>query len=1013
MVQRVRLALNIASTDQLSVAFNASSNIDANNFCPDIQSGESCVDVRMNVFNTSGLTPFDIETRAILQNAAFVLTASDTGPSALFTVQSGFGFPTVSVTDFTKNTSNDGFSAWEQRLYPQNAWEPLSTPCVSGVACANVPVAPSMRYEHSSIIYQSWTLSDVLKHQSFCNIGTNNSMCTESCLVDVSCLRPSTLAQSAAWNLMTFYAQTIDATFWLSAFDFIGDDNSIDLTEPTTTLASSCPGKCCGNRRRCMRTHDNLGKVVPFNRSYMLVFGGRTRKIQLVYNSVTNEDEELYLHCESILGNLTSNDPSYAQLSACSEIQSDELWRYDTIANTWELIKPNTDEVIPPSGGSTADLYPYGRYGHASAFVDIPASRDPQGYRRKYMFIFGGVSNKCLNGLCSDLWRYDIPWAAESFWPINGATNLAGYNRGNRWKKLSPCPFGGRFRHSMIASEDGGILYSFGGQKDFSWDQQLLVYKLATDTWELVNPAGYRYFTRSYVDYGGKKVATNYTDFSTFDPKTDTLGDLGFLSLLGNYLDYQPQFPTQRGDLCMVGYTGTVVVNSTANRTSARVVVMTGFRTYDSPYPKLDSSQIPYPTLPYYLDSKDMWQYDEISGIWTQIFVGEHMGHAGQDAAPLPRRGSSAVVLTDSTPDEYIGVFGGYRGDALYGDFWLLKNYKDNDFRNREWIRIDDKIPTGFSGRIRPGNVTYHSMNFDPVTGRIFLFGGLNWTSTNFTESDSQSDSDRRCFLSARSIIKTTCTDAPNNAACALQQAKETILQLCEATVSTSNSTTKTDAFCCESVPKFPFVNRLSDLSQLCTTECQDNSFQYEVSLGFGEGVWVLDPNACENSCMGKGRCKWGRCLCEPGRTGSDCSVPTCPGSFCYYSQHTFETTCNACSGNGECGSNGVCGCNAGWTGLDCGAVECLNNCTGNQFCLGDFPVNQCICDPRRSGRACETRLCLNNCSMAGNCTSNGTCVCTENFFGDDCSVYIPTLSGIRERVEWIVGLVVLVTVFT
>ena len=1011
MISKVLIALNVLNPVLDMINSNGSIQVDAQKYCPDMGVGYSCMDVSMILLNTTLLTAFEIETEAILKAPIFAAAASGTGNPPPFVVQTGYGFPTIVVKDLTGSDPSEGFSSWSQRRFPQDNWVPLPAPCVSGNACSDIPTAPSTRYEHASIMYQTWNVSDILEHQSFCKIGTDNSMCTETCAVDVSCLRPSHLPPTTVWNLMTFYAQTIDATFWLSSFDFLNDDSSIEVTEPTTTLSSTCPGTCCGNRRKCMRTHDNLGKVVPFNRSFLLVFGGRTRQRQIVPDPASNSSTptmDLFLNCEYIMETLPNTDPTYAQLSACSEIQSDELWRYDTVANTWELIKPNTDEVLPTSGGSTADLYPYGRYGHAATFVDIPASRDSQGYRRKYMFIFGGVSNKCVNGLCSDIWRYDIPWAAESFWPINGASSLSTYNRGNRWKKLTPCPFGGRFRHTMVASENGDVIYSYGGQKDLSWDQHLLVYQLSTDTWEMVNPAGYRYFTRTYIDYKGTKIESNYTDFSSFDPNTDLIGELGFLSLNDNYPDYPPKFPTPRGDLCMVGYTGTVRVNATLNRTSPRVIILTGFRTYDSPYPNLDPSDNPFPTLPYYLDDSDVWQYDELSGTWTQLFVGKPKRgggiNKGANLAPLPRRGSSAVTMNDGTTDgEYIALFGGYRGDQLYGDMWLLRNYKDENFENREWIRIDDKLP----GTKRPDNVTYHTLNFDPISGKIFIFGGLNWTSTNLTLSDSLVDVDRRCYLAARGIIKTVCTEAPNNAACALQLAKQTITQLCNAT---SSEGATTDAFCCNSVAVFPFINQLTDLAQVCTTECQDNSFQYEMSLGFGEGVWVLDPNACENSCTNKGVCKWGRCLCQPGFTGSDCSVQTCPGSFCYYNPNNFETVCNECSGNGKCGQSGICECNDGWTGPDCGAIFCTNNCTNSQFCLPDFPINQCICDARKSGRSCEIQLCLNNCSKAGNCTSDGSCLCEKNFFGLDCSVYIPTLSGGRVGVVWAIVLVLFVT---
>jgi hypothetical protein len=122
---------------------------------------------------------------------------------------------------------------------------------------------------------------------------------------------------------------------------------------------------------------------------------------------------------------------------------------------------------------------------------------------------------------------------------------------------------------------------------------------------------------------------------------------------------------------------------------------------------------------------------------------------------------------------------------------------------------------------------------------------------------------------------------------------------------------------------------------------------------------------------------------------------------------------CNQCSGNGKCGLGGQCTCNDGWTGPDCGAILCTRNCTGWQFCLPDFPVNQCICDARRSGRSCEVQLCLNKCSMSGNCTANGTCSCMKNFYGDDCSVYVPTLSSGTVTTWFSFSLVLVITAIT
>ncbi len=64
----------------------------------------------------------------------------------------------------------------------------------------------------------------------------------------------------------------------------------------------------------------------------------------------------------------------------------------------------------------------------------------------------------------------------------------------------------------------------------------------------------------------------------------------------------------------------------------------------------------------------------------------------------------------------------------------------------------------------------------------------------------------------------------------------------------------------------------------------------------------ICATQGCLNDCSFLGICEEGRCECQPGWTGPDCSEPAC---------------LNDCSGNGTCYS-GDCQCDAGWTGMDC-----------------------------------------------------------------------------------------------
>jgi hypothetical protein len=51
------------------------------------------------------------------------------------------------------------------------------------------------------------------------------------------------------------------------------------------------------------------------------------------------------------------------------------------------------------------------------------------------MYIYGGISKSCVNNLCNDIWRYEIPWAVMRYYPIDQGHI---WNRGNHWKKITP-----------------------------------------------------------------------------------------------------------------------------------------------------------------------------------------------------------------------------------------------------------------------------------------------------------------------------------------------------------------------------------------------------------------------------------------------------------------------------------------------------------------------------------------------------------------------------------------------
>eukprot|EP00438_Fugacium_kawagutii_P007312 Skav235706 [mRNA] locus=scaffold280:342739:345994:- [translate_table: standard] len=173
--------------------------------------------------------------------------------------------------------------------------------------------------------------------------------------------------------------------------------------------------------------------------------------------------------------------------------------------------------------------------------------------------------------------------------------------------------------------------------------------------------------------------------------------------------------------------------------------------------------------------------------------------------------------------------------------------------------------------------------------------------------------------------------------------------------------------------------------------DCEANAFFPEFYPLISEGAWMprgLLMSACRNNCNGHGRCDFSQCVCEPPipwcngpvRYGADCSLRKCPGTVCYADSSTKETEqfCLECSSHGKC-VNSQCICDPGWSYDDC-SVPFKR--------LEDFPVHQCHCFGRFSGYTCNELLCLNACSGRGICT-DGVCHCEKGFHGDDCSIFM------------------------
>jgi len=103
----------------------------------------------------------------------------------------------------------------------------------------------------------------------------------------------------------------------------------------------------------------------------------------------------------------------------------------------------------------------------------------------------------------------------------------------------------------------------------------------------------------------------------------------------------------------------------------------------------------------------------------------------------------------------------------------------------------------------------------------------------------------------------------------------------------------------------------------------------------------------CPRSCSSRGSCIKGKCLCNGGFQGSDCSIAGACGS------HGAPRA----SLLAEAGQAASCACYAGWSGTACN-VELIcpdQSCSGHGICS----LGQCICDGAFSGHSCHIDLSL------------------------------------------------------
>ncbi|XP_042234258.1 teneurin-m-like isoform X2 [Homarus americanus] len=214
-----------------------------------------------------------------------------------------------------------------------------------------------------------------------------------------------------------------------------------------------------------------------------------------------------------------------------------------------------------------------------------------------------------------------------------------------------------------------------------------------------------------------------------------------------------------------------------------------------------------------------------------------------------------------------------------------------------------------------------------------------------------------------------------------------------------------------------------------------DDGDPHQVALVISRGP---GGGECPQRCHERGHCILGRCQCEPGYSGVDCSHVLCPilcsghgnymngqcrcdsgfkGKECQLRHHECEVP--DCNGQGQC-TNGQCRCAKGYTGEFCQTVDCPHpTCSGHGWCVGglcvcqkgwrgvdcsetdldalqclpdcsphgafDIETHSCVCHAPWTGSDCSKKMCSLDCGLHGVC-ENDNCTCDEGWKGDNCS---------------------------
>ena len=129
-------------------------------------------------------------------------------------------------------------------------------------------------------------------------------------------------------------------------------------------------------------------------------------------------------------------------ISTCLNMAIPDSYIIDPTNKSAYFLKPATS-VNPPA-----------IFGHDGAIVELTSGN----MTRKYLYFYGGASSSCTGNVCSQMWRFEIPWAPIQYFENNGTTF------GNNWEAITNA--GGTSPGQLYAfsiTKIDNYIYLYGG----------------------------------------------------------------------------------------------------------------------------------------------------------------------------------------------------------------------------------------------------------------------------------------------------------------------------------------------------------------------------------------------------------------------------------------------------------------------------------------------------------------------------------------------------------------------